>query len=455
MSVDSQFAIKTQTFYPNDGGDLLKIMCQAKENSLRVKHFGGAYPISSEGSEVLLSLSRMKRIVWYDPDQRTITVEGGITLSELLKRMEYINYTIELYGTIPDMTLLDAISVGLIGSSGTIARCLKTCHVLQSDGLLLEWQWPDSDTKLDAEHSLSEDPRVTGPNLNTLVCGLGVVGIVTAATLHCVPMHFAQEVTYECSVSDIFENLHKVFEGLYTRLTWYPLLYKAIITKNYSVRIHQSYHQPWWVEWQEKFFHQIHWVVHQLSPFISWYFPSFAAILSKAQSDLMLRAYSFRNHFCFRPQVVVSVNTYCRGLKWALPVDSLRSAMKEIEEWSEFNPHLCSTPIVISLQTHQSTEIHQPYLCPYTERKSCTIWTDWFNNKSISKTFSVGMAEFEAILQKNGGRKCWSVGPVFASPLIAQMYPGYRLWARNRTVLDPSNMFRSAYVEGELFIDKY
>jgi hypothetical protein len=157
-------------------------------------------------------------------------------------------------------------------------------------------------------------------------------------------------------------------------------------------------------------------------------------------------------HHTFRPQLLISVASYCKGIKWSLPAEKLQNVINDIRIWAKHHFYLCSTPLLIAVQTHQ-TSSHHPYLSPYTERKTCTLWTDWFNSTSITSSYSATMAEFEALLQKNGGRKCWSAGPVYASPLIGQMYPGFRQWCETRTILDPTNMFRSGFVVGDLRVE--
>ncbi|KAJ9588192.1 hypothetical protein L9F63_018456 [Diploptera punctata] len=130
---------KVNTFHPLDGGDLIKIIFEAKENRLKIKCHGGSFPVNKEGVEILINLDNMKRVVCYDPEEQSFTFEGGLTISEILRCMEYRNFTLELYGIIPDMSIADAIAVGLIGSNGTIAQCLKSCQVLHPDGSLVDW----------------------------------------------------------------------------------------------------------------------------------------------------------------------------------------------------------------------------------------------------------------------------------------------------------------------------
>ncbi|KAJ4427154.1 hypothetical protein ANN_24770 [Periplaneta americana] len=453
MQITELTVDRVQTFHPYDGGDLLKIIYEAKENGLRIKYHGGSFPIDREGAEILISLDNMKRFVCCDPAEGIFTFEGGLTVAEVLQSLAYLNFTLEIYGIIPNMTIADAISLGLMGSNGTVAHCLKSCQVLHTDGTLMDWAWPDAGQIPERITNIPPE-RTFLPTLQTMVCGLGIVGIINTATFRCIPIHLAQETIYEYTLDDIIDNWQQLSDGLYNYIYWYPLLDKMIVNHASYVRLHLGHLQPLWKKCIEMFYWGVHWLVNRCSPFLAWYVPSFSKRLSQIQFELVMRASSCRIYHSFQPQLLISVVSYCRGIKWCLPADRLQDVMEDIGDWAERYFYLCSNPIIIAVQTHQALSRHHAYLCPYTERKTCTLWTDWFSSRSITSSYSATMAEFEAILQKNGGRKCWSAGPVYASPLIGQMYPGFRQWCETRTVLDPKAMFRSAYITGDLFVER-
>ncbi|XP_047108650.1 L-gulonolactone oxidase-like [Schistocerca piceifrons] len=438
-------------FYPKDLVDVFKILKQVKENCVTVKCCGGTYPVSENG-DVLISLNNLRRILWYDPAEQILTVEAGVTLKEILKCVEYFNATLELYGTLPDMAVIDAVSIGLIGANGTIAQCIKACKVVSLHGDTIDCMWPC------AEHVVDQSGKCDGngtvcPTLQHVVCGLGCVGIVASVTLKCVPIHLAQQVTYVCTVKEIPGISERLSAALYSELLWYPLINRIAVTNHYPIRLHQGFYQPLWKKVIETAYILMHQIVTRVSPYMSWYFPDASAYLSRQQFGLVMKAASCRTGFCFKPQKFVSVESYCKGIKWSIPREHLPTLMQEIRSWAEKHKHFCSTPIVLCFQTNKDLDLRKPLLCPYTDVSTCTIWTDWFCNKNLMISYSAEMAEFESLLQKNFGRRCWSAGPVFISPLIGQMYPGFKHWCSAKSVLDPELIFRSPYVEGNLIIE--
>lgn len=441
---------RMQTFHPCNAEDIQKLICEARENGLQIKWYGGSFPVKKERVDVVIALDNMRRFVCYDPEEQTFTFESGLTISEMLQCMEYKNFTVEIYGIIPDMTVADAVSVGLMGSNGTIAHCLRNCQIIHSDGSLIDWLWPDPKEVPDRFVNIPSEGRFV-PTLETVVCGLGVFGIISTATMKCIPIHLAQETAFECPLKEMVNNWQQLMNGLYSYMYWYPLLDKVIIKRASSVRLQLAHLQPWWKKCMEIFYWSIHWLVVRASPYLAWYAPSFSKKLSQAQFHLVMKASSCRMQHTFRPQLLISVASYCNGIKWAFPAEKLYNVIEDIRIWTKHRFHLCCTPVLIAIQTHQAPA-HHPYLSPYTEMKTCTLWTDWFNSMSISSSYCATMAEFESLLQKNGGRKCWSAGPVCASPLIGQMYPGFRQWCDIRALLDPTDMFRSGYVIGDLLI---
>lgn len=77
----TEFAInRVQTVRPRDEGDIQKIIHEAKENGLKVKYFGGSFPVNKEGADIIVSLDSMRRFISYDPEEQTVTFEGGYDL---------------------------------------------------------------------------------------------------------------------------------------------------------------------------------------------------------------------------------------------------------------------------------------------------------------------------------------------------------------------------------------
>ncbi|XP_063224618.1 L-gulonolactone oxidase-like [Bacillus rossius redtenbacheri] len=411
-----------------------RVVAQASENALTVAHSAGSFPAVSVDADVWVDLSRLRH-AGFSLEHDTITVEAGVRLRELLAAAERETRGLQLYGLVPDLAVADAIAVGLTGSSGGVARCLDSCRVVGPSGEVSSVSW---------------SPEGGGRSLRELVCGLGCLGIVTSATFRCGPLHLAEEYSYECSTNELAGQLPRLSAALYADLYWFPLLDRVVVVHASAVRWRLAYRQPRWKRVLETlhwgWFHAMNW----LGPRLAWYWPSLACYLSQKQLEALGGACRHRRNCCFRPYSLVSPARYCRGVRWVLPLDQLNAALLELEDWAEMHPHLCCTPVLLSLQARDCGAAERVPLLAPRAGPSCAVWADWFDSRSITAGFSPAMAGLEALLQRRRGRKCWSAGPAYASPLIGQTYPGFAAWLRARLAADPGHTLRSAYVAGEL-----
>lgn len=435
--------------------DLRHILGQARENQVSLKCYGGTFPIHRDSTDILLSLSRMKRMLSYQPEEKTFHMETGLTLGEALARMEYLNCTLKLYGTVPDMSLHDAIAVGLLSSNGSISDVIDSCQVIQPDLTLNDWFWPNPTTEEEPEEARRSITN-SRPNLQALVSGLGFNGIISSVNLKSVQIHKAQEVSYECDLNTFLNESPKLWENLYTDAYWFPLIDKVLVTTAFPVRINNVLEQPWWKMAMEYIYRGFYWLINRASYVLTWHIPSLARWSSTTQFNFLSYIHNYRFNHSFRPYKLESISEHCRGIFWWLPGVRLSDSCHAIERWSQQSFELCTTPVRISLHHHPdgADQNHRPFMAPYSASKGITIWADWFNASSLSSTFNAPMGEFEALLQRQGGRRCWSAGPLYVSPLIGNMYPGYKNWTKTHFHIDPNNMFISAYIEGEILPEK-
>jgi FAD/FMN-containing dehydrogenase len=140
---------------------------------------GGQIP-HEDGTEIVLSLSRLKRIRGVDPAGRTMTVEAGVTLAEVQDaarragRLFPLSLASEGSATIGGNLATNAGGVGVL-AFGTARNLVTGLEVVLADGRV----W-------DGLGALKKDN--TGYDLRDLFIGSeGTLGIITAATLTLFP----------------------------------------------------------------------------------------------------------------------------------------------------------------------------------------------------------------------------------------------------------------------------
>ena len=137
---------------------------------------------------LLVDVSGLNRIIDVDNVSLTVTVEAGITYWDLANQLRAHGLAVANLSAYPEVTVGGASGTGTHGSG--YARHGKN----QADQFIA----------LEIVDARGEVRRIVDPRLFT---HLGVLGVVTAVTLHCIPMFFLKQTCYEYADLDAFDNL--------------------------------------------------------------------------------------------------------------------------------------------------------------------------------------------------------------------------------------------------------
>ncbi|CAB3382208.1 Hypothetical predicted protein [Cloeon dipterum] len=429
--------------------EIFEVIRQAKDNDLNLRFFGNTFPCpNGSDRDATVDISPMRALVACDPEKQMVKIEGGMTLLELSEMLKSFNLALEFAGPMPNFTVIDAISLGMIASNTSIADSLEKCEVVLPSGATKEVRWP---TEKEDKKAITEGEQRPELSLQSVVSGLGLSGVITSATFKCVPLHTLLENNRRVSLAQFLENWEKMGLASYICASWFALNDTILVTSAFSMRLHLSYKQPVLDKICEAIWMAATSIASALRSWSAWLFPRSAALMSQAHCFCLRNAVRHRTNFCFPVQKFVPLKQHCRGVKWILPSNRKESVLKKLSVWSLEHPELCSSPAEISIQRH-ARRINS-FLSPHTADHTFSIQVDWFHNTCTY--FSPELAEFESLLQMHGGRKCWSVGPVSVSPLIGHLYDGFPRWRAAKSSVDRINLFRSAYVDGDLVIHQY
>lgn len=124
------------------------------------------------GPDDLIDMRRYNQIIEIDRSSMQIRVESGILLSELLRSLEDIGWTIPCLPDNDSITLGGAISTGTHGTSGggkTLSEYMVGCRIVDARGNIREYG---------NEHEHMPALRVS----------MGLLGVFTEITLQCEPL---------------------------------------------------------------------------------------------------------------------------------------------------------------------------------------------------------------------------------------------------------------------------
>lgn len=149
----------------------------------------------------LVSLRNLPRRIEIDAAARTVTIDGGITFSELCPVLDAAGFALFNLPSIPDFTVIGAMATATHGSGTTnqiLASAIAALEIVTASGDLIRLARGDD-------------------GFDGAVIGLGALGIVVALTLDLVPaFEVRQTVYHDLPFATVTDNLTGVFGGGYS-----------------------------------------------------------------------------------------------------------------------------------------------------------------------------------------------------------------------------------------------
>ena len=190
---------------PEDRGQVADVMRWAAENEVSVFPRGGGTKMAlgnpPERIGLVLDLSRLNRVIDYQPGDMTATVEAGITLGALQRELATARQFVPLESPAPERatvggTLATAYSGPMAHAYGPPRDCLIGIGVVGADGLA---------TKAGGRVV----KNVTGYDLNRLYTGsLGTLGIIVEASFKVSPVQ-----PEEYAILAPFDSMQEAVQG--------------------------------------------------------------------------------------------------------------------------------------------------------------------------------------------------------------------------------------------------
>ena len=172
--------------------------------------------------EDLVSLERLDRIVALDPQNRTVTIEGGMRYGPLCRFLTDAGFALHNLASLPHISVAGACATATHGS-GDANRCLAAAvselEIATANGELV---------------TLSRDRG--GTDFDGAVVALGALGIVTRMTLDISPAPtMRQEVFENLPVEQAIENFDTIVAGGYSVslfTDWRSRIFKQVWVKS-------------------------------------------------------------------------------------------------------------------------------------------------------------------------------------------------------------------------------
>jgi len=365
---------------------------------------------------VLLDLSRMRGVLGLDPVRRTVTVRAGTTIGELSRVLESAGLALPNVGTLDEQTVGGAMATGNHGTGlafGPFATTVSSLRLVVANGDVVTCSAED-DAELFAAARTS----------------LGALGVVTAATLNCVPA-FNLRVSHESLALDAMLDELPRWAGSaeHPSASWSPWRREATVRLVRRTAASGTRGARWqrYRTTMAEFGCGVAGVVGPRSP---------AAGLLLAKQLPPRRApadYVDGSHHVFTfPQPVRFV-----ALEHALALEAVAPALRELRRALE------------------RTSLHSPYsvllrvgaaddapLSPAFGR------TTGYVNLTVPRhpRYTELLRVVESVMRAHDGRPHWGKAHTADADVLAPRYPKWSAFAQLRRRLDPKGLFTSEYL---------
>jgi alditol oxidase len=186
----------------------------------KLKALGTRHSFNSiaDTSEDQISLAHFDRVLHFDAERRTVTVEAGVRYGDLCDYLHRAGYALPNLASLPHISIAGACATATHGSgdrNSSLATSVAALELVTADGELM---------------GVSRERH--GEQFAGMVVGLGALGVVTKLTLDVVP-------TFELR-QDVYENL--------------PL---ARLEESFDVLTESAYSISFFTNWRDARFNQV------------------------------------------------------------------------------------------------------------------------------------------------------------------------------------------------------
>ena len=128
-----------RTVEPGSVGEVVRVITNVRAVGRTLRVVGSLHSPNAccMGSEVVVSLRRMNRVLEIDTQNQLVKVEAGILVSELNAELHAKGLALDNLGSISDQTLAGMISTGTHGTGiakQTLAACVVELQIVTPDG---------------------------------------------------------------------------------------------------------------------------------------------------------------------------------------------------------------------------------------------------------------------------------------------------------------------------------
>ncbi len=389
--------------------------------SEKIRFFGSKQSSAdiAAGTETLLDITAYNKIVGFNDADKTITVQAGVLLKDVLEAVEAKGWCIPCLPDINTVTIGGALATGTHGTSGKLlSEYVTQCRLVLADGSIKEIH--EGDELMDAV-------RVS----------LGVLGVFSTIT-------FACEEIYTLHVKEHAESdsewLPKIKERLqqhdFLRILWLPHTDKGYVITGDKIDPNTEIQEdlgPEYLKHRRKASKILYKYTH--------IFPWFTAIANKLLYRGFFRSKKEHKGSLYQATVTKSRGSTLELAEWTIALDVFPKVFeelkKEINKWS--NKSFIHIPMDVRFVYKDNSWLSYAY-------GQDTVTMGCVSRNAATADSYEAFKSVERIFLKYGGRPHWGKRFKAKDAELSQVYEKWDAFKALRESLDPTNKFLNPYL---------
>jgi len=398
------------------------------KNAKEVRLFGSKQSSAdiASGTTTLIDIKSYNKILAFNDEQHTVTVQSGVILKDLLEAIEAKGWCIPCLPDINTITVGGALATGTHGTSGNLlSEYMSKCRLVMADGSVKE---------------ITEKDDL----MNAVRVSLGVLGMMSEITFTCQPIYTLH--VKERPESDT-EWLPKIKERLikhdFLRILWLPHTDKGYVITGDKINPDTDIEEnmgPAFLKHRRTASKILYKYTH--------IFPWLTAIANKILYKGFFSSSKEHKGTLYQATVTKSRGSTLELAEWTIGLDKFVTVFEElkteINKWS--NKSFIHIPMDVRFIQKDSSWLSYAYN-EDTVTMGCVS-----RNAATADTYEA-FKSIEKIFLKHGGKPHWGKRFAAKDEALSKVYSKWEDFKLLRNNLDPNNKFLNPYL-AKIFNEK-
>lgn len=387
----------------------------------KIRFFGSKQSSAdiAAGTDALIDMTSYNKIVSYDYNKKTVTVQSGLILGDFLEAIEAVGWCIPCLPDINTITIGGALATGTHGTSGKLlSEYMIECTLVLADGSI---------KTITEEDDLMDAVRVS----------LGMLGVMSTITFKC-------EKSYTLHVKERPEKdsewLPKIKSRLkehdFLRILWLPHTDKGYVITGDKIKPDTKI-----VENNGPKFLKHRRNASKILYKYSHIYPWITSIANKILAKAFFSSKKEHKGTLYQATVTKSRGSTLELAEWTIALDKFPQVFDElkteINKWS--NKSFIHIPMDVRFVKKDTSWLSYAY------KKDIVTMGCVSRNAATADTYEA-FKSVEKIFLKYGGRPHWGKRFSAKDAELSRVYPKWEAFKELRSNLDPTNKFLNPYL---------